>query len=235
MPNPQTCAILLCFDGVVHDSDLPIQAFARHLTELLAPDLNRPMIGGMRGFLEGKPELIPPDVDLSAAEDGDRAVEILACAAGLDDAAIRRARRAARADLATSAWAVDAAEGIDALLAEVQGRASVLLLTEQADPAVSPVLASIDLAVDEIVDLAVDLAIATILQRMALPADRLLMVGTRWAGQLQPAHDLGCATALIDRFDRGRGCPTFRSPDLAGLLGAVREWLTDHATTRTAP
>ena len=128
------------------------------------------MIGGMRGFLEGKPELIPPDVDLSAAEDGDRAVEILACAAGLDDAAIRRARRAARADLATSAWAVDAAEGIDALLAEVQGRASVLLLTEQADPAVSPVLASIDLAVDEIVDLAVDLAIATILQRMALPS-----------------------------------------------------------------
>ena len=69
----------------------------------------------------------------------------------------------------------------------------------------------------------------------ALPADRLLMIGTRWAGQLQPAHDLGCATALIDRFDRGRGNPTFRSPDLAGLLGAVREWLTDHATTRTAP
>ena len=77
------------------------------------------MIGGMRGFLEGKTELIPPDVDLSDAEDGYQAVEILARAAGLDDAAIPAPGGQPAPDLAASAWAVDPADGLDALLAEM--------------------------------------------------------------------------------------------------------------------
>ena len=36
------------------------------------------MIAGMRGFLEGKPELIPAGVELRDAEDGYQAVEMLA-------------------------------------------------------------------------------------------------------------------------------------------------------------
>ena len=42
---------------------------------------------------------------------------------------------------------------------------------------------------DEIVDPAMDLAIAHVLQRMALPPDRLLVIGTRWTDQLAPAHE----------------------------------------------
>jgi hypothetical protein len=244
VPTQQPRAVLLCLDGVVHDSDLPVQSFARHITEQLSAERIRPVIAGMRGFLEDKPELIPPDIDLSAAEDGYQAVEILARTVGLDDAAISGARRASRADLAASAWAVDPADGLDALLAEIDGTARVLLLTEPGDPAARPVLASIDLTVDEIVYAPVDLVVTQVLRQLSATTepDRLLLIGTRWAGQLADAHNQGCRTAQVDRFGRGRGNPTYRRPGLAELLDEVRDWLcgrsrpaAENPTTRTAP
>ena len=244
VPIQQPRAVLLCLDGVVHDSDLPVQAFARHITEQLSAERVRPVIAGMRGFLEDKPELIPPDIDLSAAEDGYQAVEILARAAGLDDVSIAAARRASRADLAASAWAVDPADGLDALLAEMDGTARVLLLTEPGDPAARPVLASIDLTPDEILDTPVDLAVTQVLRQLdaTTEPDRLLLIGTRWAGQVADAQNMGCSTALIDRRAAGRGNPTYRSRDLAELLDKVRGWLGDtsrpsaqNPTIRTAP
>ena len=89
MPTPPSLAVALCLDGVVHDSDLPVQSFARHITEQLSAEQIRPVIAGMRGFLEGKTELMPSGVDLSGAEDGYEAVEILARTAGLDGAGDR--------------------------------------------------------------------------------------------------------------------------------------------------
>ncbi|MEP6562699.1 MAG: hypothetical protein ABJD68_16690, partial [Nakamurella sp.] len=70
MPSPRSLGVLLRLDGVLHTSDLPVQSFARHLTEELPADLVRPMIAGMRGFLENKPELIPAWADPGQAEDG---------------------------------------------------------------------------------------------------------------------------------------------------------------------
>ncbi len=219
--------MLLCFDGVVHDGDLPVQAFARHITEQLPAEQIRPVIAGMRGFLEGRTELVPADIDLSTAEDGYQAVEILALAAGLDDAAILDARRASRADLAASAWSVDPADGLGALLSEVESAgAGVVLLTEPGDPAARPVLASIDVTVDEIVDAPVDLAVAQILRQLTPPGpDRLLVIGNCWTGQLESVHNQGCRTSLVDRYGRGRGTPTFRSADLTGLIDPVGKWL----------
>ena len=218
-------AVLLCFDGVVHLGDLPVQAFARHITEQLTADEIRPVIAGMRGFLESKTELIPAGVDLSGAEDGYRAVEVLARTAGLDRAAIATARQASRLDLAASAWAVDPAVGLDVLLTEIRATTRVVLLTEPGDPAARPVLESIEVTVDDIVDTATGPAIALVRQETGATPDRLLIIGTRWTDQLAPAQEAGCATALIDRYGRGRGAPTFRSPDLAGLLDPVRGWL----------
>lgn len=232
MPNQQSLAVLLCFDGVVHLCDLPVQAFARHVTEQLAADQVRPVIAGMRGFLEGKTELIEEGVDLSGAQDGYQAVEILARTSGLDGAAIEAARQASRVDLAASAWAVDPAAGLDELMAEMGGQARVVLLIEPDDPAARPVLASMEVVVDEIVDAGIDLAIAGILGSAGVVD--LLVIGTRWADQLEPAQAAGCATALIDRYNRGGGAPTFRSPDLAGLLGDVRAWLRDDIEPDTA-
>lgn len=217
--------VLLCFDGVVYLGDLPVQAFARHLTEQLTADEIRPVIAGMRGFLESKTELIPAGVDLSGAEDGYQAVEVLARTAGLDSAAIAAARRASRLDLAASAWAVDPAAGLDALVAEIRTAARVVLLTEPGDPAAHPVLESLELTVDDIVDTAMGSAIALVQRETGATPERLLVIGTRWTDQLASAQAAGCATALIDRFARGRGAPTFRSCDLAGLLEPVRGWL----------
>lgn len=225
--------MLLCLDGVVHISDLPVQAFARRITERLPADGIRPVIAGMRGFLEGRPELIPSDIDVSAAEDGYQAVEILARAAGLDAVGISTARAASRTDLAASAWAVDPAEGLQDLLALIGDSARVLLLAGPADPAARPVLSSIELTVDEIVDAPADLAVMQILARKDAPdPDRLLMIGSSWAGELEPAQKQGCHTLLVDRFGRGRGNPSFRSPDLEGLIDPVGSWLAGRSGHR---
>src|SRR6478752_3685946 len=149
--QPATLGVLLRFDGVVHSGDLPVQSFARHLTDALPADQVRAMIAGMRGYLEGRPELIPAGIDLASAEDGDQAVELLGRTAGLSERVITGARRASRADLAASAWAVDESDGLDELLAAIDGRASLGVLTEPDDPAAPAVLESIGITVDQLV------------------------------------------------------------------------------------
>jgi hypothetical protein len=42
---------------------------------------------------------------------------------------------------------------------------------------------------------------------------------------LEPAHNQGCRTAQVDRYDGRRGTPTCRAPDLTGLIDPVRSWL----------
>ena len=220
MPTPAR-RVLLTVDGVLHDSDLPVQAFARHVTDMLPAGRVRPVIAGMRGFLEGKAELLPPDVDLSAAEDGEQAVEILARAAGLSSAQIESARLAGRGDLVASSWAVDEPDGLAELLAELSGRAEVGVLAEPGDPAAAAVLDALEIEVDAIVD-RIDSA-----QNPAL----VLVIGTRWAGPLDLVQPASCATALVDRFGRGRGSPTYRVTGVPGLLDPDRRWL-DQAPTQ---
>ena len=50
------------------------------------------------------------------------------------------------------------------------------------------------------------------------------MIGTRWAGELADAQAAGAATALVDRFRRNLGTPTWRSVDVAGLLEPAGQW-----------
>ncbi len=225
MPTPAR-RVLLTVDGVLHDSDLPVQAFARHVTEMLPAERVRPVIAGMRGFLEGKAELLPPDVDLSAAEDGEQAVEILARAAGVSSAQIESARLAGRGDLVASSWAVDQPDGLAELLAELSGRARVDVLAEPGDPAAAAVLDALGIEVDAIVE------------ESGTGSDPalVLVIGTRWAGQLESAQHAGCATALVDRFGRGRGTPDLPGrPALPDLLDPVRSWLDQTPTLDQTP
>lgn len=219
MPTLPPPSVLLCLDGIVHDSDLPVQAFARHLAQELSAGQIRPIIAGMRGYLEAKPDLMPVGIDLTDAEDGYQAVETLARAADLTPEQIAAARRASREDLAASAWAVDRTDGLDELLAQLGGDAAVAVLVEPGDPAAAAVLESVDLPGATVVDCI----------EPAIGDQRRLVIGTRWAGQLAEAHDARCDTALVDRFALGRGAPTFRSPDLTGLVGPVRGWLNGAA------
>jgi len=220
--EPTAPRVLLRFDGVLHASDLPVQSFARHLTQTLPADQVRVLIAGMRGFLEGKPELIPEGIELAGAEDGYQAVEILGRATGLSAETITAAYQASRVDLAASAWAVDASDGLGDMIAAIKGQVHLAVLAEPGDPAPAAVLDSVGIGL-QVVDAPIARACSPQSIENVRPT-RVLVVGTRWAGELVDARDLGFDTALVDRYRLGRGAPTLRSPDLAGLLEPIIRW-----------
>ncbi|MET0863571.1 MAG: hypothetical protein ABWZ98_04495 [Nakamurella sp.] len=223
---PTSCALLLRLDGVLHNSDLPVQSFARHLTEALPAELVRPMIAGMRGFLENKPELLPVGADFGAAEDGYQAVEHLALSAGLSPQHITAAYRASRRDLSGSAWAVDAQDGLPELLAGLSPDVALAVYAEPGDPAAPAVLEAVELGQVELFAAPLPGIIDQLLGRLdpASRPDRILVVGTRWDGELDLAAAAGCRTALVDRYRRRRGSPDVRAADLAGLTEHIRSW-----------
>ena len=232
---PDRAAVLLGFDGIVCGSDLPVQAFARHCAQALPVDRGRALIGGMRGFLEDKPDLLPPGVDLGAAEDGFAAVEMLAAAAGLQAATIGDARRRARGDLAASAWAVEPAEGLVELLnavgdvarvwvttIEATGVREVLEATELDGRLTGGVLHTDTSGPNASGPNASGTATRAMVDEIGDPR-RVLALATRWT-DLAPAADSGCPTALVDRFRRGLGEPTWRAGTLADLIPPIRAW-----------
>ncbi len=242
MPSP-TAGLLLRLDGVVIDGDLAVQSFARHVCEQLPAELQRTVIAVMRGFLERRYELIPPDIDLSAAEDGDQAVQLIARASGLSPARIADARRASRVDLAGSVWALDPADGLDDLLAGLPGGVKVAVQVEPGDPAAEPVVQAVDrshrvasITAEPLPAAARNLAAElsqedspSVLDKSenafrTTPLGQILIIGARWSGALTAADAAGCATGLIDRFGVGAGTPTFRADGLSGLLPDVLAW-----------
>jgi len=239
----RTVAVLLAVDGVVHVSDLAVQSFARHATEQLAQpadDATRALIGGMRGFLEGRADLLRADgavnQALSAAEDGDQAVEILSRASDLTPRQIVAARRASRVDLANSAWAIDASPGLAELIAGIPSDSYVAVVAHDLTGA-REVVDAIGIA-SAVVEFLLDaggtegrehvvdhVLAATGDTAGAIPApDRLLFVGSRWNPDLAVPHAAGCSTALVDRFGRGRGTPTWRNAELVGLVPEILRW-----------
>jgi hypothetical protein len=169
---------------------------------------------------------------LSTAEDGDHAVEILCRAIGLTPRQIVAARRASRVDLANSAWAIDAAPGLAELVAGIPSDSSVAVVANDLTGVPDVVNAiGIASAVDEFL---LDAGGAegreqVIEHRLAATGagsspDRLLVVGSRWDPDLAVPHAAGCTTALVDRFGRGRGTPTWRDAELAGLVPEILRW-----------
>ncbi len=229
--RPAPVGVLLRFDGVVHSSDLPVQSFARHLTDALPTDQVRAMIAGMRGFLEGKPELIPAGIDLAGAEDGYQAVETARPRGrALTDAVIdrrvpgvpggpggqrlggrrvRRPRRAAggprRARVSRCVHRAGRPGGIrGAGFDRHHGRRARRTATLTA-------------------------ALAGVRRRVE---ERRPASGFSWsepAGRANScdASEAGYDTALVDRYRLGRGTPTLRSPDVAGLVEPVRRWCAE--------
>ena len=77
--------VLLDFDGTCYQGDLPVQAYARRVAELLDPEQATFVIGAMRAFLEGKPAPAGTPVEFGTAEDGYELVRALAQQTGVDD------------------------------------------------------------------------------------------------------------------------------------------------------
>lgn len=237
MPDIPLLGVLLGFDGVVCGTDLPVQAFARHCAAAMPVDRGRLLVGGMRGVLERRAELVPDGAPLDDAEDGFDVVEILASAMGLDAATIERARRQARRDLAGSAWAIEPAAGVTDLLDCLGDDARVSVIAHDR-AGVPEVLDATELdrriAADDVLIVSGAgeraAAIRAVVATVGAP-ERVLVVAARWA-DLAPAADAGCATALVDRFGRGRGEPGWRATDVAGLVEPVRAWAAATAAVR---
>lgn len=219
--------VTVALHGVAQDDDLGVQAFARHLESI--PDHGVPggsIVAGMRAFLEAKPHLAPPPPWLPAPPPvtGGRAVTALAVAAGLSPAQIATARRASRLDLAASAWILDPADGLAALLDLLAGRADPILVADPDDPATGPVLDALELTgrfpVRSVPELATDLT-------TALAGRPVLLIDADWPPGPVAAGGpgAGVTTALIDRFGSGVGDPDLRADDLPALLPGVAGWL----------
>lgn len=229
--RPADIALVFDFDGTLYVGDLPVLSHARHCAEQLSDAEATTLIDNVRLFLEGK-SVGDRFVDLAPARDGLQAVEMLGAAAGLSTEQINDAYRASRRDLAGSAFAMDAPDGLRELLAGLE-RAHVMVVTNAGPTGVHEVLESVELSpyIDEVITGAgkpdsMPGIITAVLQRIAAPDQprRLMVVGDRWDTDLTGAHRLGAATALVDRFGRGDGTPTFRAAELAGLIPGIRDW-----------
>lgn len=231
--------VLLDFDGTAYRGDLAVQAYARRVAELLPPAAGVSVIGAMRAFLESKPKPagLPPRVEavFDRAEDGFELVHALADAAGVPTEIRRSAYRGSRADLALTAFAVDEQPGLAAWLHEAN--AEVWLVTIGPDTAVREVLGAVGIA-----DLVTEIHPGTakpegmrpLVQRAVELAgpERVVAIGDRWA-DVSAAHDAGARSALIDRFDRRLGTPTWRARTLEELLPDLRSWSA--TTTEDVP
>ncbi|MGS0687823.1 hypothetical protein ACVBEQ_22140 [Nakamurella sp. GG22] len=225
---PNQLAVVLRLDGVIHAGDVAVQSFARHAAGALPADQARAVIAGMRGFLERAPGAAGP----RDAEDGDQAVAVLAAAAGLPQARIEAARLASRHDLAATGWLLEPSDGLENLLASLRG-ALVVVLTTAPDPAAAAVLDACELTdrVDMVTEGPVTSVLPVVLERIGATTapERLLMIGTRWVGELAAAQAAGAATGMVDRFARNLGTPTWRSAELAGLVEPARQWCAQQA------
>ena len=231
MTGSPTLALLFDFDGTLYVGDLPILAYARHASELLPDAAATDLIDGVRFFLEGKSVSGRP-LDLTAAEDGYMGVEMLARAAGLTSEQLDGAYHLARKDLAGSAFALEAPEGLEELLVDLAD-AYVVVVTNADLTGVAEVLTAIEVAghIDRIVTDAgkphsMPGHVADTLAHIGAQHEphRLMVVGDRWSNDLAAAFAAGARTALVDRFHRGDGTPHLREATLAELIPAIRQW-----------
>lgn len=229
---------------LLHDSDLGVQAFARHVGELLPIDRARLVVAGMRGALEGKADLSAeaaaafPGLDLATASTGADVVATLAAAAGLSGDQISAARTAATHDLARSAWTVGPAPGLSDLRHLLTAHGVQLATTSSSPIGVPEVLDAIEMpdlpwlvvAPERRRDWWLDAVRpddAAPAPTPPVPAGHHLVIAGRPADLVAPSS-VGVTTGLVDRFGRaadGDPSATWTARDLTGLLPAITDWL----------
>ncbi len=226
-------AILLDLDGTAYAGDLAVQAYARRVAELVDQPTATLIIGGMRSFLEGRPAPDGLPEAFHTAEDGYELVQAMSDAAGVPARLRAGAYAASRDDLRRSAFALDEQPGLADWLGGLDPADQVWLVTDAPDVGIAEVLAAVGLTdrVDRIFSGAgtpVGLAAVTAAAvDLAQAPQRVLGIGDRWAADLATIHHAGGRTALIDRFRRGFGTPTWRATELAALLPELVRWSAD--------
>jgi len=229
--GPKPVTLLLEFDGALYAGDLPIQAFARRLAESLPDEAGVGLVAGMRRFLESRDVPGDPGTDLSSAQDGRQAVEVLAAAGGLDAAGIEAAYRQSRHDVARTAFAIEPPAGLVEFLTGLPETTRVAVVSDADDTGVAEVLEAGELtaSVDEIVCGTYgpgrrQAIVAAAVARSGSP-ERVIGVDSRWSGLLADVAAAGGWTALVDRFgvaERCGGSPDAVGPDVTSLLPVLQ-------------
>ncbi|GAA2012769.1 hypothetical protein JL107_06110 [Nakamurella flavida] len=225
VPDARWAVWLLGVDGTVFSGDVAVQAFARHAGTTLTDDGRRTLIAAMRGLLERRRGLLPAGVDLAAAQNGHQAVAVTAHALGVSDDDLAAAHRAARIDLARTAWMLDPADGLADLLAHPQVGPVHLVADPPDDPAAPEVLAAV------IPDGRVQLSAAPH-WATETAVGPVLVVADAWSAATAEAGGAGAAVTVLDRFDRRVGAPEVTVRSLADLVTALGPGIPSE---RTAP
>lgn len=220
--------LVLDLDGTVALGDSPVLGYARAI-ESLAPAVGD-LVGAVRRFLADP----AADSRLSGAQDGYQAVHLLSDAAGVTDPVRNAAYRQSRALLDADSGDVAPPEGLRDLLATLD--AHLVLITNSPEAGLATVLARLGLTglLDEVrTDAGKPTGMAGLLTELLTRYDiwstpgRLLSVGDIWANDLEPALQLGCATAYVDTYDRRQGPAHVRAHTLPELYPSLRHWAAD--------
>ena len=211
--------LVIDFDGTVCVGDDPVWSYARQITARLDETHAAAVVSALESYLSGN------SGDRFA--DGYSAVQILA-SEHLTSAELSHAYLASRDELASGALRVAAPDGLRQFLIGLPARAVLVTNAPMTGIAETVHTLGLDGVFDEIITNADKPAgLRTIVEKLldGATADTLMSIGDIWVNDLRVPHQMGCATAHIDRFGRGGGTPDLSAPSFEALYPQITQWV----------
>lgn len=213
--------LVLDFDGTVCLGDGPVWAYADAIVPHLDERLARQVTDGLLAYLEDHP-------GAGTYADGYGAIAALA-GPHVPAEVLQAAYAASRTALAGGGLDIHAPEGLADLLGRLRPRVRAVVVTNAPSTGLPEALDALGLAgsVDEVIASAGKPAgSAAVLGKLLDGADpvTLMSVGDIWVNDIQPALELGCATAFIDRSGRDLRPAHARGRTIQDLYPALEAW-----------
>jgi len=213
--------LVLDFDGTVCLGDGPVWAYADAILPHLDERLARHVTDGLLAYLEDHP-------GAGTYADGYGAIAALA-GPHVPAEVLDGAYAASREALAGGDLDIHAPEGLVDLLGRLRPHVRAVVVTNAPSTGLGEALHALGLAgsVDEVIPSAGKPAgSAEVLGKLLAGAHpgTLLSVGDIWVNDIQPALELGCATAFIDRSGRDLRPAHARGRTIQDLYPALEAW-----------
>ncbi|MGH8962032.1 MAG: HAD family hydrolase [Jatrophihabitantaceae bacterium] len=217
--------LVLDFDGTVCLGDGPVWAYADAVLPHLAPAIGREVSGALVAYLSGHEH---PNGHLDAYPDGYSAIAALAGPHVAPDL-LSDAYANSRLALEDADVDIHAPDGLADLLDAIGRTVRRVVVTNAPSTGLDTALKRLGLAaqIDEVVSSAGKppnsaAVLGTLLD--GAPAATLMSVGDFWLNDIEPALELGCATAFIDRSGRDLRPAHVRGRTIDELYPAVEAW-----------
>jgi len=213
--------LVLDFDGTVCLGDGPVWAYADAILPHLDERLARHVTDGLLAYLEDHP-------GAGTYADGYGAIAALA-GPHVPAQLLEAAYAASRTALAEGGLDIHAPEGLVELLGRLRPGVRAVVVTNAPSTGLAEALDALGLAgsVDEVIPSAGKPAgSAAVLGTLLAGADpvTLMSVGDIWVNDIQPALQLGCATAFIDRGGHDLRPAHARGRTIQDLYPALEAW-----------